>query len=228
MDKWDEAAGRAWDAIIKKVRALADSGQTYESLANLLGIKHRGTISLWLNGSREARNTAFPTMLRYLDRLGFDYTDFLPPPPTIKRTAPFAPVEKVEGEGLSRIPIFGSTGAGEDVEFFSSTPGEWLHILPNYYHAGIVGLRVEGDSMEPTIRKKAIVGVVPYEGSLVEGDVYLIFRPPFGRIIKRVKMGENGDIILQSDNPSYPDVVLPDEGYEQSILGHVRWVWQEL
>lgn len=78
MDKWDKAAADAWEAILKKVKELHDSGQTLESIAKLLGIKNKGTISLWKSGERKAENTSFSTMLRYLEKLGLNYCDFIP------------------------------------------------------------------------------------------------------------------------------------------------------
>lgn len=89
--------------------------------------------------------------------------------PVIQRPAPYAPVEVVKGEDLPEIPVIGSTGAGNDVELFNASPSYWINILPQYMRPGLVGLIVEGDSMEPTVHKGAIVGIVPYDGSINEG-----------------------------------------------------------
>lgn len=228
MDKWDESAAKAWAAILAKVRALNEAGETLEGIAKLLDIKNRGSISLWLSGGRKAENTSFPNMLRYLERLGFDYAEFLPSPtlPTIRRPAPHAPVEEVQGEDLPRIPVVGATGAGDGVELFNAHPEYWLPVLPQYAKPDIIGLVVEGDSMEPTIHKGAVVGIIPYDGSINEGGIYLVQRPPFGRTIKRIKMGEDDQIVLHSDNPSYAPTPVPFEGYEKIILGRVIWIWQ--
>lgn len=227
MDKWDESAAKAWAAILTKVRALDDGGETLEGIARLLGIKNRGSISLWLSGGRKAENTSFPNMLRYLERLGLDYMDFLPSPtPTIRRVVPHAPQEQVKGDSLPHIPVMGSTGAGDSVELFSMQPERWLPVLPQYAKPNVIGLVVEGDSMEPTIHRGAVVGIVPYDGSINEGGIYLVQRPPFGRTIKRIKMGEGEQIVLHSDNPAYSPTPVPYEGYEGIILGRVVWVWQ--
>jgi len=101
-----------------------------------------------------------------------------------------------------------------------------LPILPQYARAEMVALVVEGDSMEPTIKKGAYVGIVPYDGSISEGGIYLIHRPPWGRMLKRVRMGQVGDIVLHSDNPLYEPITLSPEGYERLINGKVVWIWQ--
>lgn len=227
MDKWDESAAKAWAAILAKVRALDEAGETLEGIAKLLGIKNRGSISLWLSGGRKAENTSFPNMLRYLDRLGLDYAEFLPSvTPTIRRPAPYSPEEIIEGTNLPLIPVMGGTGAGNAVELFDSHPEYLLPVLPQYAKPNVIGLVVEGDSMEPTIHKGAVVGIIPYDGSLNEGGIYLIQRPPFGRTIKRIKMGEGKQIVLHSDNPMYAPTPIIYEGHEDIIVGRVVWIWQ--
>ena len=148
--------------------------------------------------------------------------------PVIKRTGANSPVERVEGSGLPTIPVFGSTGAGEACEFWSQTPEREIEVLPQYAKPGCIALRVDGDSMEPTIQKGAYVGVVPLDGSISEGGIYLVNVAPFGRLIKRLRMGSEGSIELVSDNRKYPPRSLPLEQYDSVVIGKVAWVWQEL
>ncbi|MBQ9453180.1 MAG: hypothetical protein IJU65_07825 [Desulfovibrio sp.] len=146
----------------------------------------------------------------------------------IHRVGIHAPVESITGENLPRIGVFGSTGAGEPVDLFEAVPDFTIEVLPQYNRPKLVALRVEGDSMEPSIHKGAYVGIVPFDGEISDGGVYLIQRPPFGRTIKRIRMGVDGGIVLHSDNAAYPPVNLPFEGYENIVLGKVVWVWQYL
>jgi len=146
----------------------------------------------------------------------------------IKRLGANSPVEKVAGNGLPTVPVFGSTGAGEPCEFWSQEPERQIEVLPQYAKPGCIALRVDGDSMEPTIQKGAYVGVVPLNGAISEGGVYLVNMAPFGRLIKRIRMGEAGSIELISDNRNYPPRSLPLEQYESVVVGKVVWVWQEL
>ena len=148
--------------------------------------------------------------------------------PVIKRTGSNSPVERVEGSGLPTVPVFGSTGAGEPCEFWSQEPERQIEVLPQYAKPGCVALRVDGDSMEPTILRGSYVGVVPLNGSITEGGVYLVNVAPFGRLIKRLRMGEDGSIELVSDNRKYPPRRLPLEQYDSIVVGKVAWVWQEL
>ena len=147
---------------------------------------------------------------------------------SIKRLGANSPVEKVAGNGLPTVPVFGSTGAGEPCEFWAQEPERHIEVLPQYARPGCIALRVDGDSMEPTIQKGAYVGVVPLDGGISEGGVYLVNVAPFGRLIKRIRMGEAGSIELISDNRNYPPRSLPLEQYESVVVGKVVWVWQEL
>lgn len=180
----------------------------------------------WLRGDR------IPTLEKIspiLDRLG-KFTPDLPllqnEQAVMRRIASYAPSEIVEGDSLPQIPVMGATGAGNDVEIFHATPSCWISVLPQYKTSDqVIGLVVYGDSMEPTIHKGAVVGVVPFDGTFNEGGIYLVQRPPFGRTIKRVKL-QDGQLVLLSDNAAYAPDPLPFEGYENIILGRVVWVWQ--
>jgi phage repressor protein C with HTH and peptisase S24 domain len=148
--------------------------------------------------------------------------------PVIKRTGSNSPVEQVKGSGLPTVPVFGSTGAGDPQEFWSMEPEREIEVLPQYARPGMVALRVDGDSMEPTISKGAYVGIAPLNGAVSEGGIYLVNVPLFGRVIKRLHLGDGGSIELISDNRKYPPTRLPLEQYESIVIGKVTWVWQEL
>lgn len=177
----------------------------------------------WLN--KKQNSLKWSTVSKLLD---FLQVELSPQNPTMRRVAPHSPTEIVKGDALPQIPVMGSTGAGNAVELFSSVPERWIPILPQYLRHDMIGLVVDGDSMEPTIHKGAIVGVVPYDGSIYDGGIYLVQRPPFGRTIKRIKMEEEEHLVLYSDNPAYKPMLISFEGYEKIILGKIVWVWQIL
>lgn len=227
--KWDKAARMAWNAILEEVvRLYKKEAKTYQEIADIVGVGNRAVISEWIKGNRKAEKTSFANLMNYLERLGIDYAAFFPEEfPTIKRVGTQAPVEEVKDGNLPQIPVLGSTGAGNAVELFSEYPEYLLPVLPQYFQKFLIGLVVDGDSMEPTIKKGAIVGIIPFDGILSEGGIYLVHMPPFGRVIKRVKMANNNKIELHSDNKLYSPVLLEYEGYENIILGKVIWIWQQ-
>ncbi len=199
-------------------QAVAEAGGQ-KKFETLTGVKQQ-TLSGILTGKVAP---SFKNMTAIIDALGEDA--FFP---VIKRTGSNSPVEKVHGSSLPTVPVFGSTGAGEPCEFWSQTPEREIEVLPQYAKPGCIALRVDGDSMEPTINKGAYVGIVPLNGPVAEGGIYLVNVAPFGRLIKRVRAGQGESIELVSDNRKYPPKTVPLEQYESVIVGKVAWVWQEL
>lgn len=228
MDKWDESAAKAWTAILAKVRALDEAGETLEDIAKLLGIKNRGSISLWLSGGRKAENTSFPNMLRYLERLGLDYSDFLPTASaTIRRLAPNAPVEKVTGPGLKTINVYSVAGAGPGVEVGEIEPLFQVTAPPDYFRRSDYAIVVDGHSMEPLIAHGSIVGI-KLHAPFVANELYVARIPYEGLVIKRVGVDRAAnEFIFKSQNPdkeAYPDFRLNIEEAEEIIVGRVVWV----
>lgn len=148
------------------------------------------------------------------------------PKATMRRMGAFSPSDVVEGPDLVAIPVFEKVGAGDEVDFFAPNPEHVIKVLPRYALENVIAIEVVGDSMEPIIRKGAFIGVVPLDDRLIEGQIYLVRRPHFGLVVKRVIMGADGRIVLRSENAAYPDQPVPDEGYESIIVGKVVWVWQ--
>lgn len=231
LDKWEEKTNAAWEAIIARVKKLWDGGMTQSAIAKKLGLSQASVVNMWLSGQRKAANTSAAALFNYLEKLGFDPLSFFEEgdgQPIIHRLGPNAPVEEVKGHDLPTVPVLGTTGAGDPQELFSEKPEFMLEVLPPYAHKGSIALRVEGDSMEPTIKKGAYVGVIPVEEDIIEGGIYLVYIPPFGRVVKRVRIRTIGELELYSDNTAYQPLRVPVEQYEKIVLGRVLWVWQIL
>lgn len=171
------------------------------------------------------RHPKYATIEKLMQRMGYQA---LPAETSIQRLGTYSPVEKVVGDNLPTVPVHLAAGAGQPIDIWNAEPSQNIPVLPRYYHKNIAAVEVLGDSMEPTIKKGAFVGVVPISGDLKEGDVYLVRRPPFGLLVKRVRMNEKGELVLVSDNPAYPPQVVPFDGYNDIIIGHVVWCWQNM
>ena len=202
-----EAGGRGWQ----------------QDFAGQCGIE-QNALSRIMSGA--TKSPTLKNVAAIVDKLGWEA--FREGPPVIRRLGANAPIEAVKGEGLPKVPVLGSTGAGDPQEFWSAVPERMIEVLPQYAKPGCAALTVEGDSMEPTIRRGAVVGVVQPEGDICEGGVYLVDIPPFGRVIKRLKIGTEDSLELVSDNPAYPPKRLPIEQRERAVVGRVVWVWQEI
>ncbi len=141
----EESAQGAWDTIPGKVKEPEASGMKRAEI------------------SRLPRHTGRSAVTNWLDVLELDFQDYLPgsrkesgksegESAVIRRVAPHAPDEVVQGDSLPQIPVMGGTGAGDDVELFQAAPSCWIAVLPQYtVHKDVFGLVVYGDSMEPTM-----------------------------------------------------------------------------
>ena len=82
--------------------------------------------------------------------------------------------------------------------------------------------------MEPTIKNSAIVGIAPLQGDATEGGVYLVSIPYFGRVVKRLRLSRDGQLLLISDNPDYEPITVNPAEQEKTVLGQVVWVLQSV
>lgn len=128
-----------------------------------------------------------------------------------------------------RVPVMAEVGAGVPLEVWEQEPIEYISIMPEYMKADLRVFRVSGDSMAPTIKRGAYVGVTPLQDVMLkEGQIYLCYNPPFGCVVKRVRPAANNSILLLSDNPEYEPVQVSLDEYQRVVLGEVRWVMQSV
>ena len=226
MDKWDIAATKAWAAILEKVRSLNEKGETLEAIAKRLGMKNRGSISLWMSGDRKAENTPFPKMLRYLDSLGLNFSDYLPED-RAKIFRPGREPEPVVGDDLQTIRVYDVAGAGPAVAISEVDPLFTVTAPPTYFRMSDYALQVDGHSMEPLIPHGSVVGVrtgTPF----VANELYAARIPYEGLVIKRIAVDrESNKFIFKSENKdkeNYPPFSLDISEAEGIIVGRVVWV----
>lgn len=140
------------------------------------------------------------------------------------------PVIKVLDESNSvTVPVMGEVGAGNPVDPWNVEPIDSISIMPEYVKPNMKVFKVTGDSMQPTIKKGAYVGVTPVQDFfLKEGQIYLCYQPPFGMVVKRVRPAPHNTVMLLSDNPEYEPIPVSLDEYSKVVLGEVRWVLQSV
>lgn len=183
-----------------------------QSPASLNAKKVRGTIDLVQIRDLFVRNGKDPKLL----------DDFLNPKPTIDNTQQ----QFVNTQSLYRsIPEYNirvSAGHGEfvGIEAIKETlqvPRKWL---PENGQVGLV--RVEGDSMYPTVNNGDYVAVEFGSGYTSDG-LYLI-RVEDAVYVKKIQK-EFGSIRIISDNPQYREMsVSPDDGSDFGLIGRVALI----
>lgn len=135
--------------------------------------------------------------------------------------------EPVEGVTLQ---VYFAGGAGDPFELIPSEPIEEIVIPKAFYTPSIVPVKVQGRSMSPTMRDGAIVGVDRADRRIVNGELYAVWLPYQGAVIKRLYLDAK-KILLQSDNEEFRshDVEVDlEEVDEHFVQGRVKWVMQML
>lgn len=128
------------------------------------------------------------------------------------------------------MQVYVTGGAGAPYEFIPSEPIEEIVVPKTYYTRTIVPVKVRGRSMERTLRDGAVVGVDRADRQIVNGELYAVWLPYQGTVIKRLYL-DHKKIRLHSDNEEFrsQDVeVTLDEVDDNFIQGRVKWVIQLL
>ncbi len=117
-----------------------------------------------------------------------------------------------------RIPIIGRVPAGPPDLINETIIGYEYESDPKLKDCFC--LKVKGDSMRPTLQPGDTV-FFKLGGNIEDGDV-IIVNDPFGEtMIKRYRVNEKGEELLQSDNPEYAPIKNPGEFLEYRIVGKV-------
>jgi hypothetical protein len=203
--------------IVTTLGEACKSGVTQKELSDFLGTS-TPEINFYKKGTRTGRGIRFANFIRMLHKLRTDITAYLPP-------------GLISFNGLPVIPYFDENKWCQN--FFSTVPDTMLPVLPQYFHVGIVAVKVGTDSMEPTVPKDAVIGLLPYDGkddSLEPNSIVLVEIEPFGRLLYRVSMGNKREIIFAPNNEAFtPLKFSQDEFYDKNIfkivVGKVSWIW---
>ncbi len=129
--------------------------------------------------------------------------------------------------------VYSLAGAGAPKALTEYDPIESIVLPKELVKPNIALIKVAGDSMLPTIWKDAIVGVDTKDKKLVSGEIYAIWIPYEGAVIKRLYAKKDG-VIVKSDNPRFPDDFFAYNELEETqhgetfLLGRVKWVLQGL
>jgi phage repressor protein C with HTH and peptisase S24 domain len=146
------------------------------------------------------------------------------------------PPERQELSGLvsvQRVPVRASAGPGAIPHEEEGRPAfgfdsQWLRRLTASPPDRLSILRVEGDSMAPTLNPGDDILVDLGDGGDRLRDGIYVLRVDDALLVKRLALHPVGRrITVQSDNPAYPD--WPDCGHDQiDCIGRVVWAGRRI
>jgi phage repressor protein C with HTH and peptisase S24 domain len=134
---------------------------------------------------------------------------------------------------VKRHPVAVSAGPGAVVSEELGKPWfgfdeRWLKALTPTHPSDLSIVRVEGDSMAPTLNAGDEILVDP--GDTIKGlrDGIYVHRIEDSVVVKRIALHPmRRTVTVQSDNPAYPD--WPDCGIDQlDCIGRVIWVGRKV
>lgn len=137
------------------------------------------------------------------------------------------PVPAYNPSQARQTKVYVLAGAGVPNQLIDTEPIAEIVIPAEFYKPSIVPIMVRGRSMEDTIMDGAFVGVDREDMWVISGEVYAIWIPNEGAVIKRLYL-EPERIICKSDNPKFADFfVNVKEIDDHFIQGRVKWVIQK-
>lgn len=123
--------------------------------------------------------------------------------------------------------VYVLAGAGVPNQLIDTEPIAEIVIPVEFYKPSIVPIMVRGRSMEDTIMDGAFVGVDREDKWVISGEVYAIWIPNEGAVIKRLYL-EPEKIICKSDNQKFADFFVNVKDIDEHFIqGRVKWVIQK-
>ena len=126
-----------------------------------------------------------------------------------------------------KVNVFAAGGETDSLKDFpSSPPVDAVYVPKKDAGESVVAVRIEGDSMSPTVLDGATVGIDTTDRQIVSGRLYGVFLSYEGVAVKRVFVHPDR-VDLRTDNPAFPQTEIPTgAGGDDFILGSVKWVYQ--
>ena len=92
---------------------------------------------------------------------------------------------------------------------------------------GLLVLRLDDKSMEPTVRKGAFVGIDTMNKRLSSGELFGVVLPHEGHSVRLAIVDNSAEkLLLRSCNTDIPDQTVPLCDHEKFVAGRVHWVIQ--
>lgn len=107
-------------------------------------------------------------------------------------------------------------------------PAGKISLPVSYARTGILVFRMRGDNMTPLIPSGAHYGVDTLAAGITSGQIYALFAPNEGLILRRVFLdGPQESYLLRSEAAAFPETRLAPEKLRERLLGRVVWALQQ-
>ncbi len=228
-----------FDEIFDRIKA-ATNTRTQVELAEVLGIRQSS-----ISDAKRRNSVPADWYLKLFEQYGLnpDWLKFGQGPMYLKGEGGYQPydgpaalslreeaAQYAEPESKSVVVTVHSMQSESDThETFEPKPISKLAVPKSLAPDSILVVRMDGSSMEPSVRRGAYVGVDQAKRNIVSGEIFGVFIPHAGLSLKRVFLdADNNRLILRSENHAHPEMYLPMDSHHERILGRAVWVIQDL
>ncbi len=127
------------------------------------------------------------------------------------------------------VNVHSMQSESETHEGYEPKPIGKLNVPRSLAPNSILVVKVEGASMEPYIRRGAYVGIDQSKKNVVSGEIFGVFVPYEGLLLKRVFLDADRErIVMRSENQAHPETEIHVDKAQERIVGRAVWVMQEL
>lgn len=206
--------------IGKYIRQLRNEKKlTQEELGELLGVQ-KAAVQKWESGA--VKNLKRETIKKLSEIFAVSPGNF------ITNEADRPNISAVYSDEIRKIPVFESVSAGFGTYADSMVADYIPMFIKNPAEAPLLmGIRVQGDSMYPTIEDGDII-IVRRQSSVDSGSIAVMLIDNENGVVKKVEYGRNW-IDLVSINPMYPKRRFEGEDITRlRVMGLVKQVIKEL
>jgi len=204
-----------------RIREIRESlKMTQSEFAEALGYGYK-SISAYENGNTDTS----PLLLAKIANLGGQSLDWLiAGKGSLNQTIVAEPQEDYS----VTMPVRAMAGAGHPCCIDQLEPIGKITIDKSYDGPNIQVLQIRGNSMEPTIMDGAHVGIDITEKEIISGQLYAVFIPHEGIVVKRIWLGPEL-VKISSDNISAPDhdMIADRINWDTFVQGRVKWTVQK-
>ncbi len=216
------------NAIIDRIKEIKKLNSDLD-VAEILGISRTA-----LAERKRRSSIPFEEIIRFSDKEGLSHEWLLTGkgPERYVDKATFFGENQIDRPVTARVDVFTLAGAGSPKLLTEYEPIESIWLPLEFTGPNIVPVKIRGQSMYPTIWDGALVGVDTGDKVVISGEIYAIWIPYEGAVVKRLFM-EFDRVMVKSDNPQFPTLSIPYKELEAGghgdnfILGRVKWVIQK-
>jgi phage repressor protein C with HTH and peptisase S24 domain len=128
------------------------------------------------------------------------------------------PNKRYDKDDYVLFPVYNEVDAGNAERNHNSVePIDYVPVKVEWIKDNVLGIKVIGDSMIPTVSDGSVVLVDTNQKRIIDGKLFAIEIPHIGATVKRVFV-EYNKLILKADNPVYKEKEYPLDVIEKEEL----------